>query len=402
MRILNVLPRIPTPPVDGGAIGVYYPMRELALLGHKLCTIAFESNLHPQDSEMYRSVSELYTIPGNFPEPDVLSALMNLASSKPYNLSLRFDKPGFHKLIKKVAAQTPTPDIIQLDWIYMTAYLTTLRKCYPKVPIVLRQHNAEHVIFKRLAENEKNSIKRVFLAHQASKMRRFEAKMIKKVDYYTTVTETDLSIFKTLAPQTPGKAIVAGVDTSLFMRPASLSRERSFVILGSLSWAPYAQAVQWFLENVWATFTVSNPGVSLYIVGSAPPPEVQRWNGTQGVTVTGFVDDVVPILHRSTAMVVPLLSGSGMRIKIVEAMAASLPVVATSVGIEGILAEHNVHALIADKAEDLTMAMQQLIEEPSLGTLLSENARQLVKDKYEWRSIAKEMEDLYLELTKVE
>jgi len=129
---------------------------------------------------------------------------------------------------------------------------------------------------------------------------------------------------------------------------------------------------------------------------------VQSLNGTQGVTVTGFVDDVIPILHRSTAMVVPLLSGSGMRIKIVEAMAASLPVIATTVGIEGIHADHNIHALIADKPEALAMAMQQLIEEPSLGSRLSENARQLVMDKYEWRSIAKQMEDLYLELTKVE
>jgi glycosyltransferase involved in cell wall biosynthesis len=400
MRILNVLPRIPTPPVDGGAIGVYYPMRELALLGHKLCTLAFESNRHPQDSEMYRSVSELYTIPGNFPEPEVWSALMNLASSKPYNLSLRFDKPEFHKLIKKVAAQTPTPDIIQLDWIYMTAYLKTLRACYPKVPIVLRQHNAEHIIFKRLAENEKNPIKSMFLFHQASKMKRFEAKMMKRVDYYTTVTETDLSIFKSMAPKTPGRAIVAGVDTAMFKRPESLSREKNFVILGSLSWAPYAQAVQWFLENVWTTFVAAHPGVGLYIVGSAPPPEVQRWNGTQGVTVTGFVDDVIPILHRSTAMVVPLLSGSGMRIKIVEAMAASLPVISTSVGIEGILAEHNVHALVADAPEAIASEMHQLIVDAPLATRITEHARQLVIDKYEWKSIAKQMEGLYIELTK--
>src|SRR5690606_8171471 len=144
-----------------------------------------------------------------------------------------------------------------------------------------------------------------------------------------------------------------------------MPRERSFIILGSLSWAPYAQSVHWFLENVWSAYAKSNPGVILYVVGSAPPPEVQRWNGTNEVLVTGFVDDVMPLMHRCSAMVVPLLSGSGMRIKIVEAMAASLPVITTSVGVEGIEAVNGEHVLIGDQPDELRAHMDLILTDPA-------------------------------------
>ena len=395
MRILNLLPRLATPPVDGGAIGVYYPMKSISEMGHEICTLAMVSNRHPQDLEMTRAYTELYSIEGKFPEPDFLSALRNLFSLKPYNLSLRFSKPEFHALIRKVARDTPRPDVIQLDWIYMTEYLKTIRSSFPGVPVVLRQHNAEHIIFKRLADNEPNILKRVFLKHQAKKMLGFERRMMKKVDYFTCVTETDEAIFHSLAPHTPGKTITAGVHTIDFDRPDTMPREKAFIILGSLSWAPYAQSVQWFLEEVWQSFAKENPGVGLYIVGSNPPLSIQKWTGTMGVTVTGFVEDVMPMMHRCTAMIVPLLSGSGMRIKIVEAMAASLPVISTSIGIEGIKAIRDVHALVADQPNDIRSSMKRLLDDGDLHQNLVEKGKDLVKNEYEWKSIAEQFIGVY-------
>jgi polysaccharide biosynthesis protein PslH len=399
MRILNLLPRLPAPPVDGGAIGVYYPMKHLSKMGHQLVTIAMVSNRHPQDPELYRRYTELYTVDGNFPEPDAWSALRNLFSRKPYNLALRFAKPEFHKLIRKVAAEVPKPDVIQIDWIYMAEYLKTLRKAYPGVPIVLRQHNAEYVIFRRLAENERNPIKRIFLKYQAWKTKRYERRMMRKVDYYTTVTATDEALFRMLAPETPGRTIPAGVDSARFARPSDMPRERSFIILGSLSWAPYAQSVQWFLEHVWSAYAKANPGVTLYVVGSAPPPEVQRWNGTQGVIVTGFVDDVMPLMHRCSGMIVPLLSGSGMRIKIVEAMAASLPVITTSVGVEGIEAVDGKHVLVGDRPVELRTHMDHILADPAFAREMAHKAHQLAVDHYEWASIAKGFVEVFESVT---
>jgi glycosyltransferase involved in cell wall biosynthesis len=399
MRILNLLPRLPAPPVDGGAIGVYYPMKHLSKMGHELVTIAMVSNRHPQDPELYRRYTELYTIDGNFPEPDSWTAFRNLFSRKPYNLALRFAKPEFHKLIRKVAAEVPKPDVIQIDWIYMAEYLKTLRKAYPGVPVVLRQHNAEYVIFRRLAENESNPLKRIFLKYQAWKTKHYERRMMRKVDYYTTVTATDEALFRKLAPDTPGRTIPAGVDSARFERPTSMPREKSFIILGSLSWAPYAQSVQWFLENVWSAYAKANPGVILYVVGSAPPPEVQRWNGTNGVLVTGFVDDVMPLMHRCSAMIVPLLSGSGMRIKIVEAMAASLPVITTSVGVEGIEAVDGKHVLVGDRPDELRAHMDHILADPASANEMAQKAHQLAVDHYEWASIAKGFVEVYDSLT---
>jgi glycosyltransferase involved in cell wall biosynthesis len=111
--------------------------------------------------------------------------------------------------------------------------------------------------------------------------------------------------------------------------------------------------------------------------------------------VTGFVEDVMPMMHRCTAMIVPLLSGSGMRIKIVEAMAASLPVISTSIGIEGIKAIRDVHALVADQPNDIRSSMKRLLDDGDLHQNLVEKGKDLVKNEYEWKSIAEQFIGVY-------
>lgn len=399
MRILNLLPRIATPPVDGGAIAAHYPMLHLAKRGHSICTLAFNSNRHPQDPQATRTYSELYTVEGDFPEFSLKSAFRNLFDRRPYNLALRFARPAMHQLIRKVGRETPRPDIIQIDWVYMAEYLPTLRKVFPGVPVILRQHNAEHVIFRRLAANEANFAKKVFIYHQARKLRHYEKRALRKADQFVAITQTDEQLFRSLAPGARGCTIPAGVETHAFARPDGTPRDLGFLILGSLSWAPYAQAVQWFLEQVWVGFHKKNPEKNLYIVGSAPPPGIQKWNGTMGIHVTGFVEDIKPLMHRSSAMVVPLLSGSGMRVKIVEAMAASLPVISTSIGAEGIDVENGRHAIIADTPADLHIAMQQILDDDLLAEQLAENGLDLAKSVYEWTAIAERFEEVYLEMT---
>ena len=127
LKILNLLPRIPTPMVDGGAIAVYYNLLNLKRQGMDVVVAAFDSNRHPQDAAMMRAEFELYSVPGDFQEYSGMSAFKNLFDVRPYNLALRFDQDRFRDLLRKVRKDHSDFDIVQFDWVYMAPYVSLVR-----------------------------------------------------------------------------------------------------------------------------------------------------------------------------------------------------------------------------------------------------------------------------------
>lgn len=402
LKILNLLPRIPTPAVDGGAIAVYYNLHYLKRSGAEVVIASFESNRHPQDQSLTASEFELYSVPGNFREYSSLTALGNIFDSRPYNLALRFDQDSFRSLLYQVREKHSTFDIVQCDWIYMAPYVTLIRKLWPDARLVLRQHNAEHVIFSRMAAHEPSIVQRWFLRYQAGKMKSYEASNMRNFDLVIALTEVDRTLFRELTPSEPPRmtTIPVGVDLNRFDRSQEAPREKMFLILGSMGWAPYVQALLWFLHHIWQDFHDQNPDYRLVIIGSNPPPEVKAFDGHFAVEVPGFVDDVLPYLHESSAMIVPLKSGSGMRVKIIEAMASGLPIVTTSVGCEGIPIAHEEHCLIADTVEKFSEAMQRIVDEPEFAERMARKAFEVAEKGFSWEVIARRTLEAYESIMK--
>lgn len=460
LKILNLLPRIPTPTVDGGAIAVFFNLMNLKKQGMDVVVAAFESNRHPQDAAMTRKEFPLYTVEADFKEYDSVSAFRNLFDSRPYNLALRFDQPRFADMLVDVKRDHPHFDVIQCDWVYMAPYVDRVKQLWPDAKLVLRQHNAEYVIFDRMAAHEPSLKNRLFLKLQTAKMKRYEAKALHWFDHVITLTDVDKELFEGLMPQggkgiarkktagnhaqnsvstgadskqpsqagedtnftgksdstistgdkqdhissltsdlkfgrTPITTLPVGVDLDQFRRNPGAGREKRFLILGSMGWAPYVQALIWFLHHVWQDFHESCPEWKLRIVGSGAPKEILDFNGHFNVEVTGFVEDILPELHTASAMIVPLKSGSGMRVKIIEAMGAELPIITTSVGCEGIPILNERDCIIANTAEQLHLAMVDFTRRPDKGKGLSDSALQIAKNQFSWDVISRQTVELY-------
>lgn len=441
LKILNLLPRIPTPTVDGGAIAVFYNLLHLKKQGVEVVVAAFESNRHPQDASITRKEFPLYSVEADFKEYGGISAFRNLFDSRPYNLALRFDQPRFAEMLADVKRDHPHFDVVQFDWVYMAPYVKRVKELWPNAKLVLRQHNAEYVIFDRMASNETSFMNRWFLKLQSAKMKRYEAKALYKFDQIITLTDVDKQLFEGLMQQTavgnrladkdnidagiasktpiresheltsstdevmdsgriPITTLPVGVDLEQFRRNPNAGREKRFLILGSMGWAPYVQALIWFLHHVWQDFHECCPDWKLRIVGSGAPKEIVDFDGHFNVEVTGFVEDILPELHTAAAMVVPLKSGSGMRVKIIEAMGAELPIITTSVGCEGIPILPERDCIIANTAEELHQALVDFTRRPDSGKGLTDNALQIAKNQFSWDVISRQTVEFYRSIVK--
>jgi glycosyltransferase involved in cell wall biosynthesis len=172
---------------------------------------------------------------------------------------------------------------------------------------------------------------------------------------------------------------------------------RSLLFVGSMDYHANIDAVSWFVRDIWPEFAGKYPDLKFVIVGRDPAPEVRNLQSDR-ILVTGTVEDVRPYYAAAQAVIVPLRVGSGTRLKILEAMAAGVPIVSTRLGAEGIDVAHDVELLIADSGPELTSAIDDLFSSPELRDRLVQAARERVKSRYDWSVVGKDLFSVYVDL----
>ena len=169
--------------------------------------------------------------------------------------------------------------------------------------------------------------------------------------------------------------------------------------IGTMYWPPNIDAVQWFIENVFPLIQQKLPGVIFDVIGSRPPRSlVEMGQDSPGIHVTGYVDDPTAYLEGAGVMVVPLRSGGGMRVKILNGLAQGMPIVTTTIGCEGIDVEHGVHLLVADTPEQFAEQTIRVLSSPDLAESLSQNSRSLIKRRYDYLTACKPIDELYQQI----
>jgi len=265
----------------------------------------------------------------------------------PYNVA-RFVSPRFRQRLMALL-QAEKFDLIQLEGTFMAPYVEDIRRHAPATPVVLRAHNLECQIWERLAAGERNPVKRWYLQHLARGLRRFESGIAGCFDAIAAITELDRQQWAALAGDgIRTVAIPAGVDRTRFRaNPAIQPKARTVGIIGSLNWQPNLEGLRWLLSEVWPRVRERLPDLELHVAGSSPPDWLQHLK-VPGVVVRGFVPSAPDFLQQHPVLLVPLLSGGGMRIKIIEAMTLGRCVLTTTVGGEGIEAVNGRDWLVAD------------------------------------------------------
>ncbi|MDY0747247.1 glycosyltransferase family 4 protein [Paucibacter sp. R3-3] len=242
-------------------------------------------------------------------------------------------------------------------------------------------HNVEAEIFERHAKTAASAPLRWLWSGQARKMRRFERAELARFTRVVAVSERDAQMFAKQDGLTTVRAIPTGVDLDFFSWQPPTDGAPTVVFTGSMDWEANVDGIRFYIDEVWPRVRAKRPDAQLRVVGKNPPLGLVQRN-EPGVSFTGFVDDVRRHVRDAQAFVIPLRVGGGTRIKAFEAMAMGLPVVSTSIGIEGLDVVHGLHFLRADGADALAEATLQLLADAELRLSLSRAAREVVEARF--------------------
>ena len=322
-----------------------------------------------------------------------LKAFLNLFTTKSYHVE-RFISVAFQKKLTDIL-KNESFDIVQIEMLYMSPYLELIRK-YSNAKVVLRAHNIEHIIWKRVAIEEKNIPKKRYLRHLANTLEKYERTILNQYDGIIPITRKD-SIFFSNETGVPVEPISFGVDFKKIPFHSEVVPEHALFHIGSMNWIPNIEGVKWFLNNVWPEVSKQFPKLNIYLAGRETPDWLKNIK-LKNVNVLGEVSDAYSFMESKTISVAPLFSGSGIRIKIIESMAMGKAVIATSIGAEGINYTNGENILIADTKKEFVKAIKKLYKDKKLALTIGQNARELVQKEHNIKETAKQLEIFYKKL----
>jgi glycosyltransferase involved in cell wall biosynthesis len=284
-------------------------------------------------------------------------------------------------------------DIVQLEGHYLCPYIPVIRK-YSKAKIALRAHNMESEIWERSAEIS-GGISKWYFRNLAARIRKFEQKWINRYDLLVPITDRDSEHLSDMGNVRPARVIHAGIDFSrLGPLPEDVEYPSLFHI-GSLDWIPNQEGLVWFLDNCWQELKVKFPGLNFYVAGRNAPEWMVKRLILPGVIYLGEVQNAVEFMGSKAVMVVPLFSGSGMRVKIVEGMAIGKAIVTTSTGAEGLEVTDFENILMADDAAGFISRISFLLENESFFRQLGEKAGVFARKGFDHLRVAEKLLDFY-------
>ncbi|MDR0971814.1 MAG: glycosyltransferase family 4 protein [Bacteroidales bacterium] len=396
MKILQFCYKPPLPASDGGALGMHSLTLGLLNNGNQVKVIAFNSYKHPCNKELlpksYVEATGFETIFVDL-KLHIIDALVCLLKNESYHVKRFVNENMEQRLISLLKEETF--DVVQLESILLAPYIPIIRK-YSKAKLILRAPNIEHIVWFRLAKNTKNPFKKLYLLQLAHSLKKFELRNINFFDGVFPVTQIDADFFIENGCKCFCKGVAVGMEMPDFIEQDNVEENTLFHI-GSMDWLPNQQGIKFFIDNIWDSLHQKLPFVKAYFAGRAMPLWMINLN-KEGIVICGEVPDSTAFICSKEIMIVPLLSGSGIRIKILEAMSLGKCVIATSLAVEGIMCEDEKNVLIANTKEEFIDRIIRCVKDRQFSKMIGQNAENLIKEKYNINAIAKQLTDLYIKL----
>ena len=311
-----------------------------------------------------------------------LNAFLNLFTRKSYHAE-RFISEDFKKRLAEVLDKEQF-DVVQLEVLFMAPYVETIRQ-HSKEMILLRAHNVEHKIWERIAKDTKSPLKRWYINHLAKTLKEFELNALETVDGVAAITRKDAAFFRKYCSK-PVIDIPFGVYPEQFNPKYEIEGKPKFYHIGSMNWMPNEEGIRWFVDEVLPKTVEKVPDFVYHLAGRSMPEWLTSMKNPH-VDVVGEVPDAKEFVTNHDVAIVPLLSGSGIRIKIIESMALGKTVITTRVGAEGILYDEEVNIIIAENKAKMVEAIRSLNENPETAVRIGQAARKLVEETYDNRKI---------------
>jgi glycosyltransferase involved in cell wall biosynthesis len=396
VKILQILPKIPYPPIDGHKKSMWGVIKYLSDRGHNIDIIAYGQK---DDQRKYEGEISKYA---NLFVVDIKAknsfagAIRNLFSAVPYNLS-KYQTKGLEKFVTEHLAVNKY-DIIHVTNAHMGWVVNTIRKLCD-TPVVLREENFELIIMERYFKNCKNPVIKYYAFLQYKKFLKYEPSLCGKFDIAIMMSKEDEHRLLELNPDVKTKVIPLGIEKELLEIKRSSTEKYSLAYIGSLEWYPNYDGLKWFLKDIFPIVTKKFKEAKLYLYGGGIPknfyfPESVKDN----IIVKGFVSDIWNEVNNGSLAVVPLRIGSGIRVKILEMLASGINVITTQLGKEGIPAKDGEELLVANTKEEFAGKIIDFFNNKFDAEMISLKGKELVKQNYIWENIAEKFEQTYYEL----
>lgn len=380
-RVLIIGNRIPLPARDGGALAILQILKLYVKAGFEVDFVTLNTSKHFVTEDIIHSELDfLNSIEKvNIDTQLKLGALLKnlLLSAKSYNLSRFYSKELEDLILRKI--QENEYDCIHIESLFAATVLPVLKQNFQR-PIYIRVHNIEHQIWQRMAENEQNIFKRKYLKIMAQRLQKEELLLLSLANGLLHISNSDLAFFESQLPAVKHIYLPFVVEENTQIEypdatPASVG------FIGSLEWLPNQHGLDWFLDKVWANVRVAIPDAVLRIAGKNIPDKY-RSDEHCGIEVMGEVQYANNFMHQQQVLIVPLFSGSGIRIKTIEAMANGIAVVSTTIGAQGLGVVPGEDILIADTAKDFSKALILLLTNEMLRLKLEKNGESFVQHNH--------------------
>lgn len=385
MNILMLCNKSPYPAGEGGPMAMNSIVRGLIDSGHNVKILAVNSEkYHIKEGDIPSSYKRQTGI--ELIDVDLrikpIAAFRNLFSDKSYHVE-RFISDNFKNRLIEILKENKF-DIVQLEMIYMAPYIETIRE-HSKAKIILRAHNVEHLIWDRIAKKTRLFLKRWYINHLVRTLKNYEMSAINRVDGIAAITYRDAAFFRG-ETAIPVVDIPFGVNPDEFVPKYEVKEKPTLYHIGSMNWMPNEEGIHWFLKNVWDKIAKRESDLILNLAGRHMPKWLTNLR-KKNINVVGEVPDAREFIRNNDIAIVPLLSGSGIRIKIIESMAMGRTVITTMVGAEGIQYSEYENIIIADSPAKMVEVICKIIKEPQEAERIGKNARKLIEDIYDNRKI---------------
>lgn len=393
MKILLLTNLIPYPLDNGGKIKSFNMLKMLSLM-HKIDLFSF----YEEDKDI-ENIEPLKALCNNivvFKKPLTTSTNMNymkkiavktLFSALPM-VAYKFKDEHMYNALED-AIKNNKYDIIYVDHLQLAVYHHIFEKY--NLPFYLDQHNCESQIIKRQVDKEQSFAKKIFLGYEYKKLKRFEEKILQKAEKVVVLSEEDKKVMTKNLEINLDKFIIIPIPVESSYKKEikyNIKEEINLLFLGTLSWYPNAHGLEWYIDKVIPLLEEKDVKYKFYIVGKAPGESIiSKCASNPNIIITGYVDDINEYVEKCDVMVVPIFIGSGMRVKILEALGKCIPVISTAIGAEGIDVVEGQDILVANNEKEFFNCIIKVKGDNELYTELQRNGLILYEEKYSLNAI---------------
>ena len=373
---MNVLVVAPYPPVlhrHGGGVRMFHNIRLLSEV-HSVHVLSFIGL--DEEPEILNSIK---------PFCKSVRAIRRIPDFRPHWLSVtpflvrEFSTPEMHRAVDEIIREQEI-DVVQCEYLQMAQFRR------PHVFSILTAHEAQSRNAYEAFQVQSDPLEKLKLFYRWMQILRYEVLQVRKFDRVVTMTKEDAAYLRSYTADANIRAIPIGIDAEEFSPMSSaVNEEVGVLFLGNFFHSPNVEAAQFLVKELAPRF----PRLKFLIAGSPVPVVMQPG---QNVELLGHVPDT-RLLYRGsdTIVVTPLFSGTGQRVKLLEAFSMACPVVTTSVGAMGFPIESGTEAILADSVDEFETALSRLAADPSLRKRIGHNARTMILENFTWPQIGKDL-----------